>query len=266
MKKFVTGLIIGIIIATTLSAAASPNVKIFVNDKEINSESAFILDGVTMVPLRLISEGLGASVKWNQETKSVYIDNEKEIPDNRQKLTLQDITHQILPAVVTVETDKSYGTGFFVSPDGKLITCAHIAENYKNFTITMQDGQKLNASLLEKRDDWDLALLQVSGNHYPYISNYASEVNTKDTSFSFPRNYSAPVVQGEVGAIIEEPRSAPFVKIIHYNAPITVGSSGGPVINDQGELIGVTRSAGEGLSNVAFAVAAEYVQKILKSN
>jgi S1-C subfamily serine protease len=84
-----------------------------------------------------------------------------------------------------------------------------------------------------------------------------------DTTFSFPRKYSAQVVQGEVGLSLKNPHLAPFVKIIHYNAPITPGSSGGPVVNDQGELIGVTR---QGSGTVAFSIAAEYVQKILESN
>ena len=265
MKKFIMGLIVGIIIATTLTVGAASSINIFVNDKEINTEKAFISEGTTMVPLRVIAEALEFNVKWDEETRSIYITSadepEPEETETRPKLTLQEVTSRFLPTVVTVETAESYGTGFFVSPDGKLITCAHVAKNYKNFIITMQDGRKLNASLLKKRDDWDLALLQVSGNNYSYIKNFGAVPNSMDTTFSFPRKYSAQVVQGEVGAIIEKPHSAPFVKIIHYNAPITAGSSGGPVINDQGELIGVTR---QGSSKVAFAIAAEYVQKILE--
>ena len=52
MKKFIMGLIVGIIIATTLTVGAASSINIFVNDKEINADKAFISEGTTMVPLR----------------------------------------------------------------------------------------------------------------------------------------------------------------------------------------------------------------------
>jgi len=256
------GLIIGILIAASVGVGANENIGIYVNGKKINADKAFVMDGVTMVPLRLISEALGMSVKWDGDTRSVIINSAPE--ETRPKLSIQDVTEQILPAVVTVETDESYGTGFFVSPCGKLITCAHVAKDYKTFIITMQNGKKLTARLLEKVDKWDLALLQVSGSNYPYIEQFNYEAKTFDKVYSFPRGLQYPVAQGEVGAIIEKPHENTGVtaRTIHYNGSVPNGSSGGPVVNEYGELVGVTYS-GVG-DNVAFSIAAEYVKKILE--
>ena len=217
-----------------------------------------------MVPLRLISETLGMCVKWDGDTRSVIINSAPE--ETRPKLSIQDVTEQILPAVVTVETDESYGTGFFVSPCGKLITCAHVAKDYKTFIITMQNGKKLTARLLEKVDEWDLALLQVSGSNYPYIEKFNYEAKTFDKVYSFPYDLKYPIAHGEVGAIFKPRKETGITaRTIHYNGIVPAGSSGGPVVNEYGELIGVTYSGGES-GIVAFSIAAEYVQKILESN
>lgn len=263
MKKFIMGLIVGIIIATTLSAGATPgNIKIFVNGKTLSSDKAFISEGVTMVPLRVVAEALDFDVKWEAETRTIII-NSKITETAKQSLTLQDVTNLILPAVVLIETQGVVlGSGFFVTPD-KVITNVHVIEEYSNnLTVAAGDGVKLKAQVLNNKPEWDLALLKVQGN-FPHIANINSEVKSLDTVFSFPYNYQYPVVRGEVGAIIEKPHKDVGVtaRTIHYNAPITPGSSGGPVVNEYGELIGVTYW-GTG-NNIAFAICASYVKKML---
>lgn len=262
MKKFLMGLIIGVLIAVSVTVGANENINIYVNGKKINADKAFVMDGVTMVPLRLISETLGMSVKWDGDTRSVIINSAPE--ETRPKLSTQDVTEQILPAVVTVETAEIYGTGFFVSPN-KLITCAHVVENYNTLDVTMQNGKKLTARLLEKVDEWDLALLQVSGGNYPYIEKFNYEAKTFDKVYSFPYSSKHSAAPGEVGAILEKPHESFGVtaKRIHYNGSTVPGSSGGPVVNEYGELVGVTYWGNES-GNVAFSIAAEYVQKILE--
>ena len=266
MRKFIMGLIVGIIIATTFNVvASSPNIKIYVDNIKIDSNEAFISEGVTMVPLRSIAEALGFSVKWEMETQTIHISSGKtEETEVRPKITIHEITNYFLPAVVTVDTGEIYGMGFFVSPDGKIITCAHVIGDCKNFIVTMQDGKKLNANLLKKEDKWDLALLKVSGSNFPYINKFNPDAKTLDPIYSFPYGLKYPVATGVVGAILEGSASGPHAKTIHYNGLISNGSSGGPVINEHGELIGVTFSAGKDSSQVAFAISAEYVQKILE--
>ena len=107
-------------------------------------------------------------------------------------------------------------------------------------------------------------MLQVSGSNYPYIEKFNYEAKTFDKVYSFPRGLQYPVAQGEVGAIIEKPHENTGVtaRTIHYNGSVPNGSSGGPVVNEYGELVGVTYS-GVG-DNVAFSIAAEYVQKMLE--
>ena len=257
MKKFIMGLIVGIIIATTLSAGATSNIRIFVNDKEINAEKAIISEGVTLVPLRTISEALNASVKWEEETRSIYISSAVEKTETRPKLTLRDITNRFLPAVVLIETQGVVlGSGFFATPD-KVITNVHVIEEYSNnLVVATRNGRKLKAQVLKSEKDWDLALLKVQGD-FPYIGDISTTYAPGDKVYSFP--YKLPVAQGELGITLENP----LVRTMHYRAPVSLGSSGSPLLNEYGELIGVTFS---GFDNTAFAIAAEYVQKILESN
>ena len=196
MKKFLTGLIIGIIMATALSVSASSNsVTIFVNDTEINSDKAYISDeGITMIPLRAVVETLGLTVNWDGTTKTIYISSPEQPKETRQPLTLEEVTKLILPAVVKLESGgMPIGTGFFVSSDGKVITNVHVIEGYNNITAVLQDGKRLKADLLKVKKDWDLCLLKVSGSNYPYIGNFNYEYDTFDTCYYFPYGFDYPV-------------------------------------------------------------------------
>lgn len=74
MKKFLAGLIVGLILATTSAAAAAQAITVYVDGKQIASDvPAQIISGRTMLPIRAISEALGAEVNWVPETQSVYI-------------------------------------------------------------------------------------------------------------------------------------------------------------------------------------------------
>jgi len=84
MKRFsvglLSGLMIGLLLATTTFAFASQPIKLVVNGKEIVCDSlAFIKDGRTFVPIRFVAEALGAKVEWDGATNSVVITTAEKI-------------------------------------------------------------------------------------------------------------------------------------------------------------------------------------------
>lgn len=87
MKKFISGLACGIVIASTVALAASyvaedASFKVFVNGKEFTSSKAVVIDGSTYLPLRAMGDVLGVPVNWNNELHQVEVGNMLVDADN----------------------------------------------------------------------------------------------------------------------------------------------------------------------------------------
>ena len=96
MKKFIAGLVIGLLLATAgISFASNETIRIFVNNQEVVPDvPPVIIDGRVMVPARFIAEPLGAAVEWDGENRIVTIksdDFEKIILNKEEWLHLRDV-------------------------------------------------------------------------------------------------------------------------------------------------------------------------------
>lgn len=96
MKKFIAGLVIGLLIATAgVGFASNETIRIFVNSQEVVTDVLpVIIDGRVMVPARFIAEPLGATVEWDGENRIVIIksdDFEKIILNKEEWLHLRDV-------------------------------------------------------------------------------------------------------------------------------------------------------------------------------
>lgn len=82
MKRFIIGLITGFLLATTIGAVASSNIRLVINGKEIIPDvPPQIIDSRVMVPARFIAEPLGATVEWDGENNTVIITDKSKIAD-----------------------------------------------------------------------------------------------------------------------------------------------------------------------------------------
>ena len=96
MKKFIAGLVIGLLLATAgVGFASNETIRIFVNNQEVVPDvPPVIIDGRVMVPARFIAEPLGATVEWDGENRIVIIksdDFEKIILNKEEWLHLRDV-------------------------------------------------------------------------------------------------------------------------------------------------------------------------------
>ncbi len=111
MKKLTAIGIVLLLCSVTFTAYASSAIKIFVNDKEIQSDVLpQIINDRVMVPIRFIAEELGADVQWDEHTNSVYIKNEPKIISNLLEADAKMYPFQ--------ETDGSY-KGFILEIKGE---------------------------------------------------------------------------------------------------------------------------------------------------
>ena len=158
----------------------------------------------------------------------------------------------MMPATVLVVTYNekgqplSQGSGFFVSENGEVITNYHVMDGALTAGIKTSDGSiyKITHILsLDVAADLIKMLADTGNNKVPFLSinNAAPEVGDKVVIIGNPKGLENTVSDGIVSAVRDVPG---FGSIIQTTAPISPGSSGSPVVNMNGEVVGVARSSG----------------------
>jgi Trypsin-like peptidase domain len=174
----------------------------------------------------------------------------------------------IRKAVVTVHAlDASgealaSGTGFFILPSGLVVTAAHVLEGAAGCSIEMSDGQTQRCSVAASDTAKDVLMLMVSGTA-PAMLRWGSSDAAHDGDQI--RVVSNPLGQlpGTLSqGIISASRVVGGTKLLQISAPISHGSSGAPLLNARGEVIGVIRSTIEAGQSLNFATATDVVRNM----
>jgi serine protease Do len=164
---------------------------------------------------------------------------------------LSAAVHEVLPAVVAISADRVssggtehiYGSGFVIDPGGLILTNKHVIEGDTNITVMFSDGMRVNASLAGKAQLSDIALLRVSPSHpLPTVRFGDSDsMRIADTVLAIgnPLGFDDTVTAGIVSGLNRNIMESPFDDYIQTDASINHGNSGGPLINTQGEVIGM---------------------------
>lgn len=190
------------------------------------------------------------------------------IPSVAQEF-LPELVRRVKPSSVSIETFDnrgeavSRGSGFFIAND-RVITNRHVIERASRVVVTLVDGKKFVAKgVLAVDGEGDLALLQVDvpnglSRPLPIVSRVPQE-GESIVVIGNPFGLEGSVSDGIVSAVRE---ISGYGKIIQITAPISPGSSGSPVVNMYGQVVGVaTLQAAEGQS-LNFAVPAERISQL----
>lgn len=182
---------------------------------------------------------------------------------------LPELVKRVKPSAVAIETfdargnSVSRGSGFFIAPD-RVITNRHVIERSNRVVVHLMDGKKFIAKgVLAVDGEGDLALLQVDvpeglGIPLPVVQAVPQE-GESIVVIGNPFGLEGSVSDGIVSAVRE---ISGYGRIIQITAPISPGSSGSPVVNMAGQVIGVaTLQAAEGQS-LNFAVPAERISQL----
>lgn len=158
------------------------------------------------------------------------------------------------------------GSGFYVSNDGKIATNFHVIRRSRKL-IVKENDQNSGISVTEILNidyDRDLAIVKVNkkSGSVTFSKNDLIEVGDKIVAIGNPRGLSGTVSEGIVSGLrtIDE-----NLKLIQITAPISPGSSGGPLFDSKGNVIGITTAYIEASQNLNFAVPASYIKALLSS-
>ena len=182
------------------------------------------------------------------------------------------IYEKINPAIVTVDSQVpdglSCGTGCIIDKSGIILTSAHVIDIGKTVIVTMNNGQNYEAKVLKHLgDNKDIALLKIDANKdLKTVKMGDSEkvkVGEKVLAIGNPFGFSGTLTQGIISRIDYAKNR------IQTDAAINPGSSGGPLLNTRGEIIGINQAIynpDNNISNIGigFATPINLIKEYLK--
>lgn len=168
----------------------------------------------------------------------------------------------------TAETVR--GSGFLVTKDGYIVTNYHVVEKATKVHVTLLNGKKLIATVIGTDPKTDLAVIKIEGNDYPFLhfgNSDQLEVGDWAIAVGNPFGLQATVTVGVVSAKgRNQLHIADFEDFIQTDAAINPGNSGGPLLNAEGEVIGVNTaivSGSGGYMGIGFAIPSSMAHRIM---
>ncbi|WP_243359720.1 DegQ family serine endoprotease [Fundidesulfovibrio terrae] len=169
---------------------------------------------------------------------------------------------------------RSLGSGFLISADGYILTNNHVVEKADKVNVKLQKGEKtIQAKVIGADPDTDLALIKIdNGNDLPFLKlGDSGKMRVGDWVMAIgnPFGLSHTVTAGIVSAKGRVIGAGPYDDFIQTDASINPGNSGGPLLNLDGEVIGINAAiiaSGQGIgfaipSNIAKEVVAQLKSK-----
>lgn len=143
-------------------------------------------------------------------------------------------------SVVVITTEDSKGTGFSISNKGKILTNHHVIEGNDKVTVTFPDAGRFTATVVDTYPEIDLAVLEIDGEDFPFLKLADQTTFTENEHIYFignPLNFNG--IANE-GTMIDYTKLGSWEKeVLMIKAPVYRGNSGSPIINKNGEVIGV---------------------------
>lgn len=180
----------------------------------------------------------------------------------------ESVYAEVSSAVVSIETDNATGSGSIISSDGLVLTNAHVVGESQTVTVIAADGTRYSGDVIGYgQSGLDLAVIQIAGgDDFPTVRIAdADSVRPGQQVFAIGNpfgRFQGSITQGIVSRLDREQG------LIQTDASINPGNSGGPLLNRQGELIGVNTAifaprGSEGNIGIGFAIPVEQISPFL---
>lgn len=163
---------------------------------------------------------------------------------------------------------KGLGSGFIVSPDGLILTNAHVVDNATEVTVKLTDRREFKAKVLGSDPQTDIAVIRIDAKDLPTVRlGDPSKIRVGEPVLAIgsPYGFENTVTAGIVSA---KSRSLPddtYVPFIQTDVAVNPGNSGGPLFNQRGEVIGINSqiySQTGGYQGLSFAIPIDVARKV----
>ncbi|MEY4519396.1 MAG: hypothetical protein RLZZ499_1996 [Cyanobacteriota bacterium] len=174
-----------------------------------------------------------------------------------------------MPNIPSEQIQKGLGSGFVVSSDGLILTNAHVVEGSNQVKVTLKDGQTYQGKVMGTDSLTDVAVIKIEANSLPAIT-FADSDNLQPGEWAIaignPLGLDNTVTTGIVSATGRSSAQVGVadkrVSFIQTDAAINPGNSGGPLLNAQGEVIGINTAIIQNASGLSFAIPSNAARDI----
>lgn len=179
------------------------------------------------------------------------------------------VVKRVSRSVFTVKTDAGLGSGWVIaSSPTRIVTNYHVVEdnwvNHRTTVSLVQGDQTRSGEIIEVWPDRDLAIIRTADSLTP-LSIASSRPSVGDSVLAA----GSPLgLEGTVSAgIVSSFRTEDGLEFLQFSAPISPGNSGGPVVNDRGDVVGiaVAKYTGDGAEGLSFAIPIDVACDLLSA-
>ena len=179
--------------------------------------------------------------------------------------SIEDMVDRVMPAIVLIETSSGRGSGFYVRHD-TLITNVHVVQNDAYVTLRRMDGSSVNARVESRAPALDIAVLKVAS------PSASQAVIPMGSAHSLKPGQEIIVIGSALGTlqnsvsrgIVSGLRTSGGATLVQTDAATNPGNSGGPMLDRNGSVIGITTMGYRGAEGLNFGVAIDHARDLLE--
>ncbi|MGG6241208.1 HhoA/HhoB/HtrA family serine endopeptidase [Nodosilinea sp. AN01ver1] len=167
------------------------------------------------------------------------------------------------------QVQRGVGSGFIISADGRIITNAHVVTGADEVQVTLTDGRSFTGEVIGADSVTDVAVIKIDAQNLPAVAiSNSDQIQPGEWAIAIgnPLGLDSTVTAGIISATSRSSREVGVpdkrVDFIQTDAAINPGNSGGPLLNLNGEVIGVNTAIIQGAQGLGFAIPINTVQRI----
>ena len=193
---------------------------------------------------------------------------------------MRPVVKRVLPAVVCIEgkgkarpnlddLDPGFGSGFIVDPSGVVVTNNHVVRDTNVVEVTLHDGRKFTSKDIRRDPKADIAVIRLESKEplpsVEFGDSDAMAVGDRVLAVGAPFGLTGSVTQGIVSGKSRNLNLNPFEDFLQTDAAVNPGNSGGPLVNMEGKVIGLTaaiKTRSGGFQGVGLAVSSKLAKSV----
>ena len=273
----VVGAVVGALVAGLIVVSLGDAQRIYVTEKIDDTQEVALAAGA-VVAERATATTVALDVETVTDSDEVLTPRVQMTDAGR--LDVKAVLAAVAPSVVQIEIQTEdavfggggQGTGFIISPDGQVVTNAHVVENAVTIKVMLSDGTVKPAELVQKDPTRDLAVLKIQGDNLPSARlGNSAEVEVGDEVLAIGNALglgdTPTVTTGIVSALDRQLQLAGnrLTRLIQTDAAINPGNSGGPLVNANGEVIGVNTAIAGNAEGIGFAISIDHARPVIET-